>query len=211
MDILQAQRQRLAKALQNDKKGVFSKIYKSYDRRFFDSFGGLDTLVGFLGLNTKNKITLILQNDKGHFMRVLDYANCELYNEIYSQSDPFRSGNANICIQKIAGRYVLMVSGAYQDAPLFEILGFDYLCFKDEFEFSAGVKFTEALKAYQGKKIIFFDRRSNEATKEILNKELNADVRLIGSYFYEFLKFSANDAKHYQNKLMATLKRMIKE
>lgn len=211
MDVLRAQRQRLAKALQNDKKGVFSKIYKSYDRRFFDSFGGLDTLVGFLGLNTKNKITLILQNDKGHFMRVLDYANCELYNEIYSQSDPFRSGNANICIQKIAGRHVLMVSGAYQDAPLFEILGFDYLCFKDEFEFSAGVKFTEALKAYQGKKIIFFDRRSNEATKEILNKELNADVRLIGSYFYEFLKFSANDAKHYQNKLMATLKRMIKE
>ena len=62
MDVLQAQRQRLAKALQNDKKGIFSKIYKSYDRRFFDSFGGLDTLVGFLGLNTKNKITLILQN-----------------------------------------------------------------------------------------------------------------------------------------------------
>lgn len=211
MDVLRAQRQRLAKALQNDKKGVFSKIYKSYDRRFFDSFGGLDTLVGFLGLNTKNKITLILQNDKGHFMRVLDYANCELYNELYSQSDPFRSGSANICIQKITGRHVLMVSGAYQDAPLFEILGFDYLCFKDEFEFSAGVKFTEALKAYQGKKIIFFDRRSNEATKEILNKELNVDVQLVGSYFYEFLKFSANDAKHYQNKLMATLKRMIKE
>ena len=62
MDILQAQRQRLTKALQNDKKGVFSKIYKSYDRRFFDSFGGLDTLVGFLGLNTKNKITL--RNEK---------------------------------------------------------------------------------------------------------------------------------------------------
>lgn len=211
MDILQAQRQRLAKALQNDKKGVFSKIYKSYDKRFFDSFGGLNTLIDFLGLNTKNKITLILQNDKGHFMRVLDYANCELYNEIYSQSDPFRSGNANICIQKTTGRHVLMVSGAYQDAPLFEILGFDYLCFKDEFEFSAGVKFTEALKAYQGKKIILFDRRSNEATKEILNKELDADVQLVGSYFYEFLKFSANDAKHYQNKLMATLKRMIKE
>lgn len=211
MDVLRAQRQRLAKALQNDKKGVFSKIYKSYDKRFFDSFGGLNTLMDFLGLNTKNKITLILQNDKGHFMRVLDYANCELYNEIYSQSDPFRSGNANICIQKTTGRRVLMVSGAYQDAPLFEILGFDYLCFKDEFEFSAGVKFTEALKAYQGKKIIFFDRRSNDATKEILQKELNADVRLIGSYFYEFLKFSANDAKHYQNKLMATLKRMIKE
>jgi len=211
MDILQAQRQRLAKALQNDKKGVFSKIYKSYDKRFFDSFGGLNTLIDFLGLNTKNKITLILQNDKGHFMRVLDYANCELYNEIYSQSDPFRSGNANICIQKTTGRHVLMVSGAYQDAPLFEILGFDYLCFKDEFEFSAGVKFTEALKAYQGKKIILFDRRLNDVTKEFLNKELNADVQLVGSYFYEFLKFSANDAKHYQNKLMATLKRMIKE
>jgi hypothetical protein len=211
MDVLRAQRQRLAKALQNDKKGVFSKIYKSYDKRFFDSFGGLNTLMDFLGLNTKNKITLILQNDKGHFMRVLDYANCELYNEIYSQSDPFRSGNANICIQKTTGRRVLMVSGAYQDAPLFEILGFDYLCFKDEFEFSAGVKFTEALKAYQGKKIIFFDRRVNDATKEILNKELNADVQLVGSYFYEFLKFSANDVKHYQNKLMATLKRMIKE
>nr|WP_314467970.1 hypothetical protein [uncultured Campylobacter sp.]DAO52327.1 MAG TPA: hypothetical protein [Caudoviricetes sp.] len=211
MDVLQAQRQRLAKALQNDKKGVFSKIYKSYDKRFFDSFGGLNTLIDFLGLNTKNKITLILQNDKGHFMRVLDYANCELYNEIYSQSDPFRSGNANICIQKTTGRHVLMVSGAYQDAPLSEILGFDYLCFKDEFEFSAGVKFTEALKAYQGKKIILFNRRLNDVTKEFLNKELDADVRLVGSYFYEFIRFGANDNKHYENKFKNILDGLIKE
>lgn len=211
MDILQAQRQRLAKALQNDKKGVLSKIYKFYDRRFFESFGGGDTLIRFLGLNSKNKITLIIQNDKGHFMRVLDYADISLYKEVYSLSDPFRSGNANICLEKATGRSVLMISGTYQDAPLFEILGFDYLCFKDEYEFSAGVKFGETLRAYADKKIIIFDRRSNEETKEILRKELNADVRLISSYFYEFIKFSANDAKHYQNKLMATLKRMIKE
>lgn len=204
-------RQRLQIALQKHKTDILKKIYQAYDKRFLECFGSLNILIKYLGMNSKNKLTLIMQNDRGHFMRILDYSTTEIYSETYSSDDPFRSGNPNLSISKTTGRSVLMVSGAYQDAPLFEMLGFDYLCFKDEFEFSAGVKFDAILKAYQGKRIMFFDRQAKPETKELLERELDARTKIISSYFYEFIRFSANDNKHYENKFKNILDGLIKE